>query len=454
MMKNTFLVVLAVMALAMGLQAQPAANAIWVIGDGMGPGTMGLFMEAVRNTDLPRYPDKRSTLEKFINASVVGLYFDNTYDTIVTDSSCAATQMATGTFSRPDFIGVDYEKQPVETLLEEAYAKGKSIGIVTDVYVADATPAAFLTHTTSRKNKYDIARQLVDSQAQVVFGGGLEYFKEYENKGLLAAAKKKGWTVVTNAKQLSRVKEGRVLGLFAEGAMPFYGDKENYPNTPTLLEMTQKAVQLLSQNPNGFVLMVEAGKIDWALHDNEAGPALWEMVNLDETLAYIWEFAQKNKNTLVYLNADHETGMPGFEYRYLDFETMAHKSAQGEVLYDINTDYVNYPYYQDLWAHKHLLYYVFKDFGKLWSWQQTPEKLQQMCDQALGKHTDLHLEGEVPTYDDLIARLNRAQGLTWATKTHSSGMLLGVAYGPGAEGFQGVQHNTQLKGNFEKALGF
>lgn len=453
-MKRILLAFVLIGALAAGGQANPAANAIWLIGDGMGPSAMGFFMQAVRNSDLPQYPDKRSTLEKFIDASVVGLYFDNTYDTIVTDSACAATQMACGALSRPDSVGVDADGNSLESILEEAYAKGKSIGVVTDVYVTDATPAGFLTHTSSRRNKYDIARQLVRSNAQVILGGGLKYFSQKENSELLAVAKEDGWTVVTRAKELRRIKKGRVLGLFTEEAMPFYGDKANYPQTPTLLEMTQKAVELLSQNPNGFVLMVEAGKIDWALHDNEGGPTLWEMVNLDETLAYLWNFAEHKEDTLLYLNADHETGIPAFEYRELDADTAARKSAQGEMLYDKNTDYVGYPYYQYLWVHKHLLYYVFEDFKKLPESQQTAEKLQKMCDRALGRHTDLHFEGVVPAYKELIARLNKAQGLTWATETHSSGMLLGAAYGPGAELFAGVQHNTQLKERFEKALGF
>lgn len=437
-----------------GAFAQGAKNVIWLIGDGMGPGTMGLFMEGVRNTQLPQYPDKRSTLEKFINASVTGMYFNNTYDTVVTDSACAATQMAGGVLSRPDRVGVDFEGRPTVTLLEEALKQGKSVGVITDVYVTDATPAGFLAHTQSRRQKYEIARQLVQSGAQVILGGGLRFFDQKENKNLLKQAKKQGWQVVKNSAALSRVQNGRVLGLFSQEAMPFYGDKDRYPSTPTLKEMTQKALELLSQNEKGFVLMVEAGKVDWALHDNEAGPSLWEMINLDETLDTLWTFAQRQGNTLLYLNADHETGVPVFEYRHLDKDTFEHKSAQGEMLYGSDTDYVNYPYYQNLFAHKRLLYYVYPDFKNLPAKKQTAEKLQEMVNEALGVPTDLKLDGKVPSYEELIAKLNQAQGLRWATGNHSGGMLLGVAYGPGAEAFGGVYHNSELKAKFEKALGF
>lgn len=452
-MKRVLGIVL-LLCLAVCAFARPAKNVIWLIGDGMGPGTMGFFMEGVRNTDLPQYPDKRSSLEKFINHSVTGLYFNNTYDTVVTDSACAATQMACGVLSRPDYVGIDHEGKSVQTLLEKALEEGKAVGVVTDVYVADATPAGFLTHASGRKAKYDIARQLVRSGAQVIMGGGLQFFTQGENKRLLKEAKKQGWKTVLNRKELAKVKKGRVLGLFAEDAMPFYGDKDRYPQTPTLLEMTQKAVELLSQNENGFVLMVEAGKVDWALHDNEAGPVLWEMINLDETLAYVWDFAKQSGDTLLYLNADHETGVPVFHYRHLDQDTVAHKSAQGEMLYGGNTDYVNYPYYGRLFAHRHLLYYVYPEFKKLPPQEQTAEKLQAMADEAMGGHWDLKLNGEIPDYETLIKKMNAAQGMAWATGAHSGGMLLGTAYGPGAENFSGVYHNTELKGKFEKALGF
>lgn len=436
------------------LWAQPARNAVWLIADGVGPGTMGFFMQAVRNTTLDRYPDKQAVLEQFINASTTGFYFNNTYDTIVTDSACAATQMACGKLSRPHSVGIDEKGKPMESLLEEAYKQGKSIGVVTDVYVTDATPAGFLAHTSNRKDKYSIAKQLIDSQAQVILGGGLQYFTKKANKKLLTHAKKQGWQLVQNKAELSKVTNGRIIGLFAEKEMPFYSYMKQYPNTPTLREMTQKAVELLSQNPKGFVLLVEAGKADWVLHENEAGPVLWEMVNLDETLGYLWNFAKQDGQTLLYLNADHATGMPAFDYRDLDGKEVGDISAGGEVLYYQNKDYIAYPYYQRLWAHTRILYYVYQEFKKLPLKQQTADKLQKMVDEALGVPTDLHLAGKVPSHKELIDKLNRAQKLVWATKTHSSEMLLGVAYGPGAEHFSGVYHNTDLKGKFEKAFGW
>lgn len=437
--------------LALPVCGQTAKNAVWIIGDGMGSSIVGMFMQGVKLADLPQYPDKTSTLEKFINASETGMFFTHTHDSVVTDSACAATQMACGVKSTPGAIGVDERGQKVTSILEDAIKAGKSVGVITDSYVSDATPAGFLAHANNRGQKHLISRQLVESQAQVVLGGGLKYFITGNNHDLLSQAKQQGWQVVETAKEMQGVKQGRILGLFSEEGLPFYGEKENHPSVPTLKEMTQKAIEILSQNEKGFVLMVEAGKIDWALHDNEAGPALWEMINFDETLDYVWNWAKEKKDTLVYINADHETGVPSFHYHHVSAEQMADKTAQGEKLYSGNVDYINYPYYQKLFKHKRMLYFMYPEFKKLPRIMQTTGKLQKMTQEFLGEKIDLHLH-HVPDYGGLLKKVNEAYGLVWSTPNHSSGMILGVAYGPGAEEFKGVYHNTDIKEKFKKIL--
>lgn len=450
-MKKTLLTV-CLLFLILPLCAQPAKNAIWVIGDGMGPSIMGMFIQGVKLADLPMYPDKTSTLEKFINASQTGLFFMHTHDTVVTDSACAATQMACGVKSTPTAVGVDAKGKNVITLMEEALKAGKSVGVVTDSYVADATPAGFLTHAASRNEKENIARQLVNSQAQVILGGGLKYFSNASNKNLLSQAQEQGWQVVRTLQEMQQVKKGRILGLFADEALPFYGEASEHPHVPTLKEMTQKAIELLSQNEKGFVLMVEAGKVDWALHSNEIGPSLWEMINLDETLAYVWKFAQKKNDTLLYVNADHETGVPAFHYHHLSQTEVNEKTAQGEKLYSGNVNYIPYSYYQDLFKYKKMLYTLYPQFKKLPSSQQTPEKFQEMVKEFVG--VDLKWKKQIFPYPVLLETVNRHYGVVWGTGNHSGAMLLGVAYGPGSEAFKGVYHNTDIKAKFEKALGF
>lgn len=450
-MKKIIIFLFAAFCLLAGtLHAKTAKNVIWVIADGMGPGTMGFFMEGVRHADLSAYPDKISHLEKFLNESQLGFYMNNTYDTVVTDSACAATQMACGVPSRPDYIGMDFTGSPAENIMELARKNGKAVGVISDAYVTDATPAGFLAHTSSRKNKYEIARQMVSSGAQVILGGGLKYFSKGENKNLLKQAQKAGYQTVRNKKALNRIQKGKVLGLFADEAMPFYVEKARYSGVPTLLDMTKKAVEVMSQNESGFFLMVEAGKVDWALHDNEPGATFYEMLNLDETLAFLHDFARKNGDTLLYVNADHETGAPAFHYRHLDEAAVQHKSAQGEMLYGGNTDYVSYAAYNRLLKQKRMLYYMDKEFKALPKERQTLETLQQMLDEALGYRVDISGFENPFDYKSLIRQLNAQEGIVWATGSHTSSAMLSAAYG-GFGDFGGVYHNTELKNKFAQA---
>ncbi len=445
--------VLLVCFFALGAQAKTAKNLVWVIGDGMGPSAMGFFMEAVRNGHSPAYSGKTSHLEKFINNSDVGLFFNNTHVSIVTDSAGAATQMATGHFSVPDYIGQDYSGLNVKTILQEAKERGLSVGVVSDAYVTDATPAGFLAHARSRNQKYDIARQMIASGADVILGGGLKYFSRGENKKLLKEAKKQGYTVVTDKKQLAKTKGKKLLGLFAEEAMPFYVEKDLHPNTPALKDMTEAALRVLSRNEKGFILMVEAGKIDWALHENDGGASYYEMITLDETLPVLTAFADKNEDTLIYLNADHETGVPAFSYRHLDEDQIRHKNAQGEMLYGGHTDYIDYKEFDKLSKQTRALFNVNEDFKKLPEARRTAPKFQEMLDQALGYRVDISVLPDPLDFDAVKKLVNDNMGLTWNTGNHTSGMLLGVAYG-GYDGFTGVYHNTDLKDKFASALGW
>ena len=123
--------------------------------------------------------------------------------------------MASGEYSLPEMAGINAKGENVVSILEKAVQAGKAVGFVTDSYVADATPAGFLAHVADRNQKYEIARQIVQSQAQVVLGGGLQFFNQKENKDLLSQAEKKGWQVVQNIEELSLIKKGKVLGLFS-----------------------------------------------------------------------------------------------------------------------------------------------------------------------------------------------------------------------------------------------
>ena len=435
-------------------KAEPVRNVIWLIGDGMGPELMGFFMQGVRQGHLSGYPDATSALEQFLQEGEQGLYFNHTQATVVTDSAASATQMATGALSLPERIGMDEKGQAVPTLLEMAQQKGKAIGIISDTYVTDATPAGFTAHTLSRKDKMEIARQQLALQADVILGGGRKYFTTGENKKLLDQARQQGYQVVHHKKGMSKVRSGKLLGLFAEQSLPMSVEMYAHAQVPSLAEMTQKAVALLEQNPNGFVLMVEAGKIDWAAHAQDAGAVLAEMKVLDKTLDFIHRYAKEHPDTLVYVNADHDTGMGAFAYQVLNAEQAARKTEEGEVLYDGDTYYGTFDTYALLEKQKRSFYYVAKELSQIPVEKRTAATLQKRLSAAAGYPLDITAFENLQDIPGLFKQLNDKYGISWATPNHSAAMLIGVAYGPYQELFKGVYHNTDILPKLKTALGW
>lgn len=432
----------------------PARNVIWVVADGMGPELAGLLMQGARAGVLPAYAHKSTALEQLLQTGTQGVYFNHTQQTVVTDSAASATQMATGQWSLPGRIGIDFEGNSVPNLLELARQNGKAIGVISDTYVTDATPAGFTGHTLSRRDKYTIARQQLALAPEVLLGGGKKYFSTKENKNLLNAARKQGYQVVENKKALKNVKKGNVLGLFAPEAMPMAVEMHAHGNVPALSDMTRQALEILSQDPDGFILMVEAGKIDWAAHANDAGATLAELKALDDTLAVVYAYAQQHPDTLVYLNADHDTGLGAFAYRVLDKQQAAQKTEQGETLYEGHISYVSFEVYAKLDKQRQSLYRLAQELKKLPPEQLTASFVQQRLSQAAGYPVEITGVDNWQDVDGVLKQLNEQYGLKWATQTHSSAMLLGVAYGPYQELFRGVYHNTDILAKLKIALGW
>lgn len=433
---------------------EPITNLIWIIGDGMGPEIMGFFMEGARYGNLQGYNSKVSHMERMIQEGTQGLFFNNTYNTIVTDSAASATQMATGVLSIPETIGVDYNGKPVETLMELAKKKGKSIGIISDAYVTDATPACFTAHTAKRGNRRDIARQQIKLGVDVISGGGLKYFNTDENQHLLEEATAQGYQVALDRKDLNKITSGKLLGLFSEAGMPPAVEMYQHPQIPSLWDQTKKAIALLEQNKKGFVLMVEAGKIDWSAHANDAGGVLAEMKVIDEVISLARDYADKHPGTLVYVNADHDTGLGTFVYHHLDSNQAAHKTEQGEMLYGGNTYYADFRTYKLLEKQKRSLHSLAQELHEIPMERRTPDYIQRRLSEGLGYVVDISQFDNVRDINGLFKQLNRLYGLSWATGNHSAAPLISIAYGAQAERFGGVYHNTDIFPRLKDAFGW
>lgn len=339
-------------ALKASLRNTTAKNVILLIGDGMGDSEI----TAARNL-----AEGAGGFFKGIDAlPLTGQYTHYSLDKkthkpdYVTDSAASATAWATGTKTYNGAIGVDVNGKDQQTLLEIAKAAGKATGNVSTAEIQDATPAALMAHVTSRKcygpektselcasnaleqgGRGSISEQILQTRADVVLGGGAKSFNEvakageYQGKTLREQAEARGYRLVSDWQELNAVSAANdrqpLLGLFAEGNMPvrWKGPKASYHGnidrpavtceinkdrpvaTPTLAQMTAKAIDLLKTNQNGFFLQVEGASID--KEDHAANPCgqTGETVDLDEAVQQALAFAREEGNTLVVVTADH-----------------------------------------------------------------------------------------------------------------------------------------------------
>ncbi len=304
-----------------------AKSVIFMMGDGMGQAhrdfgqwvTVGAYDQLVMNT-LP----------------VVGMQGTNSVtpdaNSLITDSAASATAFATGFKSYNGAIGVDVNGATVTNLAELAKAAGKSVGLVTTSQVTDASPAAFVAHVDDRDKQSEIAKQYItDTKVDVILGGGEDRWLPAGSAGaypdnppedpeeasasdqgdLIAEAQSLGYQYISDAAGLQSATGPLLLGLFANEEMfqqRAEGEGDIYDPVVSLNDMVTKAIELLSQNPNGFLLFVEEEAIDEFSHNNNATYVLKGVQQLDIAVKTALDYATQAGDTLVLVTADHECG--------------------------------------------------------------------------------------------------------------------------------------------------
>jgi alkaline phosphatase len=178
--------------------------------------------------------------------------------------------------------------------------------------ITHATPASFVSHSDSRYKYHEIAQQIVEnSGVDVIMGGAKgmspkdqkEFTTDKEDDYLFKELAQK-MKIVTDSLEFRSVNDVNKLAYLYNPSVP-----GRFNERPTSLkEMTKKAIKILSKNKSGFILMVEGSQIDWAGHDNELDYLISELKDFDDAIGAGLDFAEKDKNTLVIVTADHETG--------------------------------------------------------------------------------------------------------------------------------------------------
>ena len=270
---------------------QSPKNIILLIGDGTGLSQITLSRLAIGGASHKLAIDQMP---------FTGFSLTHSSDNLVTDSASSATAWAAGIKTKNKFLSITPQKETVPTIPELLYSKGFLSGLVATSSITHATPAAFYAHVEPRNEEKFIANQLIESSISIALGGGLKFFN-------LADLEKKT-TFISDKESLfdENLKDSkRVIGLFEEGGIV------RSPEKPTQNEMTESALNFLSSNTqdcSGFFLMSEGSQIDWAAHDNDAVEMINEYRDFDDTIRAMMNFVSKDKETLLIVTADHETG--------------------------------------------------------------------------------------------------------------------------------------------------
>ena len=293
---------------------------IFLVGDGMPLGVIK-GMHEIRTR---LYGDKHSNFYSKMKDihSAVGYASTDSLSSIVTDSAPASVAWSTGSKTTNKLLASLPDGRPLRTIMELLKEKGYACGVVTTTRVTHATPAAWVSHQVDRDKEDDIALEYLKFKPDVFLGGGNRHFdpsKRKDGKDLFKTFSETGYDVVKERESLLSAEilssQKPLLGLFSSSHLDYYVDRMNQPELakkePALPEMTRVALQKLSRNSKGFILQVEAGRIDHANHNNDAWAAFQETYELDLTLAVIDEFLRRNPKTVVIIASDHGTACLG-----------------------------------------------------------------------------------------------------------------------------------------------
>ncbi len=339
----------------------------------------------------------------------------------ITDSGAGGTAIATGKKTQFHAIGEDRETgEKFKTIAEIARDNGWKVGIISSVGLNHATPASFYAHVPQRGMYNEIARQMWHSGFDFFGGGGL--ITRGKPDSLLPAfydsLKAAGYTIALNKDDFqSALKTAKKVYLTDTASLDgtaLYFMIDSLSRV-SLADFTKAAIDFL-YNPQGFFIMVEGGKIDWAAHANDVATAIYEVKDFDRAIRVALDFYQKHPDeTMIIVTADHETG--GLSLGY---------SKTG---YDYNLEILT-----KQWRSKHFLVRYLQDVY--------PESYSQKLQKYVKASIDISDRKPAGLVSEVIDSLQHSAGIAWATNKHTGTMIPTYVLGPGADLYKGIIDNT------------
>ncbi|MGY6561918.1 MAG: alkaline phosphatase [Luteibaculaceae bacterium] len=296
-----------------------AKNIIFLVSDGMSMGTLTMADMLLQR--------KNGIVSNWLNAYQTlelkrALMETSSASSLITDSAAASSAWGGGVRVPNGKLNIGANGEIYEPILQKFKSAGKKVGCVTTVPITHATPAGFCVNEDKRGSQDAIAEKYLSLRFDVMMGGGRQYFAGNSRKDgvdLLQEFRNASYQVVTSKMELDNLTSSNpILGVFSEDALPYSIDHENSNSlketVPTLSQLTKKAIEVMQDAEEGFVLQVEAGKVDWAAHGNDITALLFDQIEFDNAVKVALEFAQQNEDTLVIITTDHGNANPGLFY--------------------------------------------------------------------------------------------------------------------------------------------
>lgn len=286
-------------------------NIIFCVADGMAasvPTMADHFQERVHG--------KGSYWRWLMNQPFVvnGLQDTRSLNSLVTDSSAASSAWGCGRHIWNGMVNMFPDGTKLRTLTDLMQEAGLRTGLVTTATITHATPAGFAVCCVQRDLEAQIAEEYLKSGIHVLLGGGDKFFspeKRSDKRDLYAEFQKRGYAILRNRDQVLEARDGKLLGIFANGHLPYTVDRDNdvalQRSAPTLAQMASAAIRNLS-NPNGFLLQIEGARVDHGGHANDVAAMIYDQIAFEEAVKVAVDFALEDGETLVIITADHATG--------------------------------------------------------------------------------------------------------------------------------------------------
>ena len=445
------------------------------IGDGMSNPQINLTEAALNNPDfkLKSVGIGDLNLRQF---PVTGMQTTHAEDRYITGSAASATALATGYKTTIGTISQDgSHTQDLKTMAEMAKEKGMKVGIVSSVSIDHATPACFYAHTESRNNYYTIGQQLTTSDFDYFAGGGVRWNK-YDDEGysedlslFTTAAQNNGYIYVNTRSGFDALSSasGKVIATLekfstsvssSSAALPYTIDLDQQASENdqiTLSEFTQKGIEILD-NENGFFMMVEGGKIDWACHANDAVSAAHNTVEFDKALGYAIDFYNDHKDeTLIIVTGDHECGGLTLGFAGTGYETgfdkLNHQKTSYEEFTGIVRSWDTTMTFQDALAEAEMAFGLGDVAAGLELSDYETGLLEDAFNRSMTGQSTHELEELAVIYGyydpftvTITHILNNKAGIDWTSYSHTGSPVPVFAMGQGQDIFTGYYDNTDI----------